>query len=78
VLILHGIAWLLWFLIFPEDQIFWGFFMEAGILILLAALAGFIASRFLKGGAPPTPDLAIEEAQRIKTTVTAKHPETTI
>ena len=49
-----------------------------GILILLAALAGFIASRLLKSGAPPTPDLAIEEAQRIRTTVTSKHPETTV
>jgi len=52
--------------------------MEAGILILFAALAGYIASRLLKSGAPPTPDLAIEEAQRIRTTVTSKTPESTI
>ncbi len=78
VLILHGIAWLLWYLIFPDNQFFWGFFMEAGILLVLAALAGYIASRLFKGSTPPTPDLAIEEAQRIKTTVTSKHPETTV
>jgi hypothetical protein len=78
ILIMHGIAWLLWYLIFPSNQFFWGFFMEAGLLLVIAALAGYMASRLLKSGAPPTPDLAIEEAQRIKDTVTAKHPETTI
>ena len=78
ILILHGIAWLLWYLIFPSNQFFWGFFMEAGLLLVIAALAGYIASRLLKSGAPPTPELAIEEAQRIKDTVTARHPETTI
>ena len=78
VLILHGIAWFLWYELFPSNQFFWGFFMEAGLLLLLAALAGFIASRLFKGSSPPTPDMAIEEAQRIKTTVTSKTPESTI
>jgi Putative Actinobacterial Holin-X, holin superfamily III len=78
VMILHGIAWMLWFYIFPDNKFFWGFFMEAGILLVLAAIAGYAASRLFKGSAPPTPDLAIEEAQRIRTTVTSKHPETTV
>jgi hypothetical protein len=81
VLILHGIAWLLWYLIFASgsgQDIFWGFFIEAGVLLIFAALAGYVASRFLKSGTPPTPDLAIEEAQRIKTTVTSKQPENTV
>jgi hypothetical protein len=30
---------------------------------LLAALAGFIAYRLFQKGAPPTPDLAIEQAK---------------
>ena len=78
ILILHGIAWALWYYIFPDNQFFWGFFMEAGLLILIAALAGFIASRLFKGSSPPTPDLAIEDAQRIRATVTSKTPESTI
>jgi hypothetical protein len=81
LLLLHGAAWLAWYLIFAPgsaNDIFWGFFLVAGIFLLLAALAGYVASRLVKGGAPPTPDLAIEEAQRIKATVTSKHPETTI
>jgi hypothetical protein len=40
------------------------------ILLIIAAIAGYVASRLFKAGAPPTPDLAIEEAQRIKETVT--------
>jgi hypothetical protein len=34
-----------------------------GLLVILAAIAGFVAYRFFKKGAPPTPDMAIEEAK---------------
>lgn len=78
VLLLHGIAWLLWYLIFPSNQFFWGFFMEAGILLLLAGIAGFLAARFFKSGSPPKPEMAIDEAQRIKATLTSPDPERTI
>jgi hypothetical protein len=71
VLILHGIAWLLWFLIFPDWQFFWGFFMEAGILLILAAVAGYMAARAFKAGSPPAPTMAIEEAKLIRETVTS-------
>ena len=36
------------------------------ILFLLAILAAFVAYRLFKKGAPPTPDLAIEEAKLIR------------
>ena len=78
ILVLHGVAWLLWYLIFPSNQFFWGFFMEAGILLLLAAVAGLVAARLFKSSSPPVPELAIEEAQRIRATVTSKDPERTI
>jgi hypothetical protein len=39
------------------------------ILLIVAAIAGFAASKLFKAGSPPTPELAIEEAQRIKETV---------
>jgi hypothetical protein len=71
ILILHGFAWLIWWALpIDADMIFVGFFIEAVILLILAAIAGFAASKLFKAGAPPTPDLAIEEAQRIKETVT--------
>ena len=40
LLILHGFAWLFWYLLFPDEQFFWGFFMEAVLLIVMAAVAG--------------------------------------
>ena len=63
-LIMHGIAWLLNDLVFNN---FWaGFFVEAAIFLLIGALAGLFAWRSFKRGAPPTPDMAIEEAKEIK------------
>ena len=44
----------------------------------MGALAGFLASRAFKKGAPPTPRLAIAEAKRIQETVKSEHPERTI
>jgi uncharacterized membrane protein YqjE len=51
-----------------------GFLITTGLLLLFAGIAGFVASRAFKAGAPPTPDLAIEEAKRIRQTL--EHPET--
>jgi hypothetical protein len=63
-MIMHGIAWLLNDLFFEND--FWaGFLIEAGAFLLIAAGAGFYAYRSFKRGAPPTPDMAIEEAKEI-------------
>ncbi len=62
ILILHGIAWLLGEELF-SGNIWAGYFVTAGIFLLLAALAGFIASRALKSGTPPLPEQAIEEAK---------------
>ena len=69
-LILQGFAWLAYYAL-PVATLayFWGFFLVAAVLLVLGAIAGFLAARFFKSGAPPTPDLAIEEAQRIRDTV---------
>lgn len=69
-LLLHGLSWLAFYVLpVPSQAVFWGFFLIAGVLFLLGGLAGFLASRFLKGGAPPTPEMAIEEGKKIKDTV---------
>ncbi|MDX6624537.1 MAG: hypothetical protein QOE75_2469 [Solirubrobacterales bacterium] len=65
ILIMHGIAWVL------NEELFdgktWpGFFVEAAAFLLLAALAGTIAYRAVKAGAPPVPEQAIEEAKLTK------------
>jgi uncharacterized membrane protein YqjE len=65
-MLMHGVAWLLNDLVFDN---FWaGFFVEAGLFLLIAAGAGLFAYRSFKKGAPPTPDMAIEEAREIKAT----------
>jgi uncharacterized membrane protein YqjE len=78
VFLLHGLAWLAWFELFPDWQFFWGFFVVAAVLFLLGALAGYIASRALKSGAPPVPTMAIDEAKLIRETVQSPHPEQTV
>ena len=78
IYLLHGFAWLTWYELFPDQQYFWGFFVVAAVLLLLGALAGYIAARAMKSGAPPTPAMAIDEAKRIRDTVQSSHPERTI
>ena len=64
LLIMHGVAWLLNDLVFNN---FWaGFFIEAALFLLVGAAAGLFAWRSFKRAAPPTPDMAIEEAKEIK------------
>jgi hypothetical protein len=65
ILILHGIAWLLGEEVF-NGNIWAGYFVTAGIFLLIAALAGFIAYRAVKAGSPPVPEQAIEEAKLTK------------
>ena len=71
LLILHGFAWLAWWVLPVGDKqnYFWGFFFVAVILLILGVIAGFVAARFFRSGTPPKPELAIEEAQRIRETV---------
>ena len=68
IYLLHGFAWLLNSFI---DSAFWGFFIVAAILFIIGAIAGFLAAKWLRTGAP-TPDMAIDEAHRIRATLTGE------
>jgi uncharacterized membrane protein YqjE len=68
----HSLAWGLND-IFNEPYGWLGFLIVTGLLMLLAGLSGFIAYRSFQAGAPPIPDLAIEEAKRTKEAL--EHPE---
>ena len=72
VFALIGCAWLLYYYL-PGATFayFWGFFAMAVILLVLAAVAGVIAARAVKRGSPPVPSMAIEEARKIRETVSA-------
>ena len=62
----HGLAWFLNDVFNWEDNNWAGFAVVTGALFLLAILAGLLAFRLFKKGAPPTPDMAIEEARRTR------------
>ena len=66
-MLMHAIAWLLNDLFF-EDTVWLGFLVEAAFWLLVAGLAGLVAYRSIQSGAPPTPDMAIEEAKLTKET----------
>jgi tetrahydromethanopterin S-methyltransferase subunit G len=67
--VLHGLSWLAWFELFGPGEYFWGFFVVAGVLFVLGGIAGWLAAKLFRSGSPPTPDLAIDEAKRIRETV---------
>ncbi|MEK6272764.1 MAG: phage holin family protein [Actinomycetota bacterium] len=69
-MLMHGLAWLLNDLFF-EDNVWIGFMVEAVFWFGVAAAAGYFAFRSVRAGAPPTPDMAIEEARRTKETLGA-------
>jgi hypothetical protein len=69
-MLMHGIAWLLNDLFF-DDHVWIGFAIEAAFWFVVAGAVGFFAYRSVQAGAPPTPDLAIEEARRTKETLEA-------
>jgi uncharacterized membrane protein YqjE len=71
--LLHGMAWLAWYALpVGDDSIFWGFFFVAGMLFLLGGLAGYLAAKFFKDSSPPMPEMAIDEAGKIRRTLMRK------
>jgi H+/Cl- antiporter ClcA len=73
VYLLHAAAWSTYTAL-DSDSPWLGFLIVALVLFLLGALAGLLAWRFVKRGAPPTPKMAIEEGKLIKETITTSHP----
>jgi uncharacterized membrane protein YqjE len=70
--LLIGFAWLLYYYL-PGNEYtyFWGFFAMALILVVLGVIAGLIAARVVKKVSSPVPSMAIEEAKKIRETVSA-------
>jgi len=72
VFMIFGITMFFHFLsLFLNDLFDWntgwpGYGIVTLLLFLLAAIAGLVAFRFFKRGAPPTPAMAIEEAKRTR------------
>jgi uncharacterized membrane protein YqjE len=66
VFLLHTLAWGLVDVLDIETAVWIGFGITTLVMVGLGAIAGFLAFRWLKGGSPPTPELAIEEARRTR------------
>jgi uncharacterized membrane protein YqjE len=79
IYLLHALSWGLWDIIDDGGDNFWLGFLITGVLILLlGAIAGLVAMRLIKRGSPPKPELALEEAQLIKGTLTASPASRTV
>jgi uncharacterized membrane protein YqjE len=67
-----------WFLndLFDWSNLVWpGYGIVTLVLFILAGLAAFIAARLFKKGAPPTPDMAIEQARKTRADLEAQNIE---
>ncbi len=73
IFVLNGFAWLLYYEL-PVGSTFtyfYGFFAMAIILVVLGIAAGLLAYRLVKKSSPPVPNMAIEEARKIRETVSS-------
>ena len=71
IFFLHAVAWFVADLLGGQGIIYiWlGYLITAVALLLLGAIAGLLALRFFRRGTPPTPELAIEEAKKTRSTI---------
>jgi uncharacterized membrane protein YqjE len=74
-MLFHTLAWLLNDLFNWDSDLWAGFLVVTVALFVLAGLAAFTAARLFKKGAPPTPDMAIEEARRTRADLEAQKIE---
>ena len=65
IYLFHALAWFFVDL-FNWNTVWPGYLLTVGVIIVMGAIAGGLGVRWLKGGSPPTPDLAIEEAKRTR------------
>jgi hypothetical protein len=69
ILIIHGLSWAAWYLLFPNDAFFLGFFFIAFILLVMGAIAGFVAYKALQKAQSPVPDQALAAARETQATI---------
>ena len=65
IYLFHALAWFFVDL-FNWNTVWPGYLLTFAVIVAIGAVAGFLGVRWLKGGSPPTPELAIEEAKRTR------------
>ena len=81
IYLLHAASWGIWEITGTGNGPWLGFLITTLILFLLGAIGGLLAFRSIKKAMPPTPVMAIEEAQLIRQTVSgsqSQHPGTSV
>ena len=71
IYLLHALSWGIWEVLGNDSNFWLGFLITGAAILILGVIAGLIAMRLIKRGSPPKPQMAIEEAQLIKGTLTA-------
>ncbi len=74
IYLLHALSWGIWEILGTGNGPWLGFLITTLILFLLGAIGGLLAFRAIKKAMPPTPVMAIEEAQLIRETVSGSQP----
>jgi len=72
IYLLQSLAWGIWEVTSWNTNYWFGFLVVALLLFLLGGLAGALAYKAMKAGSPPVPEMAIDEAKKIKETVTGE------
>ena len=72
-MILVGLSFLIDDLLF-DDTLWPGFLIVAAVLLLLAALAGWLAYRSIQAGSPPMPEQAIEDVKQTRAVLEHSEP----
>ena len=75
IYLLHAASWGVWEILGTGNGPWLGFLIVTLILFLLGAVGGLLAFRLIKKAMPPTPAMAIEEAQLIRETVSGSQPD---
>jgi uncharacterized membrane protein YqjE len=78
IYLLNALSWGINDVLDVTSAVWVGFLITGGVILLIGVIAGLLALRFVKKGSPPTPQLAIEEAQLIKGTLSASPAGTAV
>jgi len=65
IFLFHALSWF-WVDLFDWRNVWQGYLLTFFLIVIGGVVLGFLGYRWLQGGSPPTPDLAIEEAKRTR------------
>jgi uncharacterized membrane protein YqjE len=73
-MLMFAFGWLINDILGVTTAIWAGFLIEAILFLIIAAIAGLVAKRFVEQGSAPVPSMAIAEIQVTKETLSSSDP----